>query len=261
MKFLNRLAGLAVAAALLPWAAAPAAETQLPLPDVSVTAPGPLSTPPYMRDPWKSGARNPYHGRFRVEEDKFVKVPCTQTRIATTAGGNCLLGYKLTPGTALCDMSLDVVSFENARLSVEADILIFDPYKIISDSPTGHQSKNCYVRGYLDYDAEDFQDMNQVTRRGANFRNLVGSGDDKSIEFTDGNHNCKAIRHTGPEWHGGYIYIGHVSICRTDAAQVQAEDIAYVYNTLRIRTYDPEGNLRAPTQADSAAAPIPRQPQ
>ena len=79
-------------------------------------------------------------------------------------------------------------------------------------------------------------------------------------EFNDGSRNCKAIRHTGPEWHGGYIYIGHISICRTDTAQVQAADIASVYDILRIRTYDPDGNLRAPTQADNAA-PLPREPQ
>ena len=88
-----------------------------------------------------------------------------------------------------------------------------------------------------------------------------GAGEDKSIEFNDGNRNCKAIRHTGPEWHGGYIYIGHVSICRKDAAQVQADDIAYVYGTLRVRMYDPEGNLRAADQSDAPVAPIARQPQ
>ncbi|HVH81456.1 MAG TPA: hypothetical protein VM782_18795, partial [Stellaceae bacterium] len=103
-------------------------------------------------------------------------------------------------------------------------------------------------------------DMNQVTRRGANFRNLVGVGDDKVVEFdVDGRH-CKAIRHTGPRWQGGYVYIGHVSICRTDTAQVQAEDIAYVFNTLRIRTYDPEGNLRANAEPRQGTAPLPSDP-
>jgi hypothetical protein len=36
----------------------------------------------------------------------------------------------------------------------------------------------------------------------------------------------------------------HVSICRTDVAAVQAQDIAYVLGTLQTRTYDPVGNLR-----------------
>ena len=31
----------------------------------------------------------------------------------------------------------------------------------------------CYVRSYLRYDQEDFLDMNQVTRRGTNWHNLV----------------------------------------------------------------------------------------
>jgi hypothetical protein len=252
------LAASLAGALMMPSGILSAAESQLPLPDVTVTAPGPTNTPPYLTDKWGNVSRNPYHGRFRVEEDKFVQVPCTQTRIAATAGGNCLLGYKLNPG---CDMSLDVVSFENPRISVEADLLIFDPYKIVADSPTGHLAKGCYVRGNTNYDVLDFQDMNQVTRRGVNFRNLVGSGEDKSIEFEDGAHHCKALRHTGPEWHGGYIYIGHFSICRKDAAQVQADDIAYVYGALRVRTYDPEGNLRAADQNDAPVPAMPRAPQ
>jgi hypothetical protein len=36
----------------------------------------------------------------------------------------------------------------------------------------------------------------------------------------------------------------HASICRTDAANVQAEDIAYVLGSLQARIYDPVGNLR-----------------
>src|ERR1700733_7525738 len=108
MKPFNRLADLLVALTslipfgLIPFCAANAAETQLPLPDVTVTAPGAPNAPPYLRDPAKSMSRNPYMGRFRVEEDKFVPVSCAQTRIATTAGGICLQGYKLTPGMAAC---------------------------------------------------------------------------------------------------------------------------------------------------------------
>jgi hypothetical protein len=228
-----------------------AAETQLPLPDVSVTAPGPANTPPYLIDPSKSTGRNPYFGRYRVEEDKFTRVPCSETRIAA-AGGACLQGYRLSPPDldrvqkpGGCDMALDVVLFENPRYSAEADIVIFDPYKVTA---LGSVPKNCYVRGYLDYDATDFQDMNQVTRRGANFRNLVSSGDDKSIEFTVGGQNCKAIRQTGPQWHGGYVYVSYVSICRRDTAQVQPDDIAAVFAALRIRVYDKDGNLRAAPQ-------------
>jgi hypothetical protein len=36
----------------------------------------------------------------------------------------------------------------------------------------------------------------------------------------------------------------HASICRTDTATVQAEDVAYVLGALQTRIYDPLGNLR-----------------
>jgi hypothetical protein len=247
-----------VAALFAGMAGAGAADTQLPLPDVTVTAPGPTNTPPYLRD---QKYRNPYMGRFRVEEDKFTKVPCTDTRVAAP-GASCLQGIKLEPGgTAAafrsCEMALDVTMFESPQVTVEADILIMDPYKVTA---TGGPGAGCDVRGRLDYDEVEFSDMNQVTRRGTNFRNLVGAGDDKSIEFeVDGRH-CKAIRHTGPRWQRGYIYIGHISICRKDAAQVQAADVAYVFNTLRVRTFDPQGNLRGMEANTAPAAPLPSDP-
>ena len=256
MKSIIVAATAGLAAALFGFAAG-AAETQLPLPDVTVTAPGPANTPPYLRD---QKYRNPYMGRFRVEEDKFTKVPCSDTRVAAP-GASCLQGIKLEPTSGAfrpCDLALDVTMFENPQVTVEADILIMDPYKVTA---TGGPGAGCDVRGRLDYDVIDFSDMNQVTRRGTNFRNLIGSGDDKSIEFdVDGRH-CKAIRHTGPRWQRGYIYIGHISICRKDAAQVQAADVAYVFNTLRIRTFDPQGNLRGMDANTAPAAPLPSTPQ
>jgi hypothetical protein len=36
----------------------------------------------------------------------------------------------------------------------------------------------------------------------------------------------------------------HASICRTDGAAVQAEDVAYVLGSLQTRVYDALGNLR-----------------
>jgi len=36
----------------------------------------------------------------------------------------------------------------------------------------------------------------------------------------------------------------HASICRTDTAAVQAQDIAYVLSSLQTRIYDGAGNLR-----------------
>jgi hypothetical protein len=66
-------------------------------------------------------------------------------------------------------MGLDVVIDTAGKLSVEADILGFDPYTLYA---TGSPPRSCYVRGYTGYDQEDFQDMNQVTRRGTNWHNL-----------------------------------------------------------------------------------------
>jgi hypothetical protein len=248
------IAGLAIAVSA---AGAGAEQTeQLSLPNVKVTAPAVPAEPPYLRDPGKAYQRNPYAGRYRVEEDKFREVPCTATRIASAAGGRCLQGYRLLPGAtdqitspkggSNCDLSLDVVAYSAGNLSIEADTLIFDPYKLTA---TGHQtSQFCYVNGNTRYDQEDFRDMNQVTRRGSNWRNLVGDGEDKSIEFSDGPHNCVAVRKAGPKWGGGFIYIMHASICRTDAAAVRAKDVAYALGSLQIRQYDPAGNLRPPGQ-------------
>jgi hypothetical protein len=36
----------------------------------------------------------------------------------------------------------------------------------------------------------------------------------------------------------------HASICRTDTAAVQAQDVAYVLGSLQTRIHDPAGNLR-----------------
>ncbi len=247
-----KLSGLAFAAAIVCWGFGAHAQqsVQLSVPNVTVTAPAVPVQPPYLRNPWKSYERNPYAGRYRVEEDKFPEVPCNVTRIASSAGGKCLQGYRLVPGNAMvysagglrCDMALDVVMYNVGSLAIEASTLIFDPYKTVA---TGLPNKWCYVRSHPSYDQEDFQDMNQVTRRGTNWRNLISTGEeDKSIQFSDGSHNCVAVHKAGPPWRGGYVYILHASICRTDTAAMRAEDISYALNSLQIRQFDPQGNLR-----------------
>jgi hypothetical protein len=225
-----------------------AQDERLKVPKVIVLAEAAPGEPPYMRDPWKSYARNPYFGRYRVEEGNFVEVPCTATRIAFAQGGRCLQGYRLTlpevSGTNNsnpCDMALDVVGANTGKLYIEADILAFDPYKVTA---TGSPPRWCYVHGYMGYDQEDFQDMNSVTRRGTNWHNLQINGQARSIEFSDGSHNCVAVLRPGPVWLGGYMYMMHASICRSDTAAVQAGDIAYVLGSLETRIYDPVGNLR-----------------
>jgi hypothetical protein len=252
-----------------------AQDTKLSVPNVIVAAvAGPVE--PYMRDPWKAYARNPYFGRYRVEEDKFSQVPCMQTRIAFGPGGKCLQGYRLGPpgpsGAAgnnsnPCDMALDVVIDTTGKLAIEADILIFDPFKVM---PTGSVPRWCYIHPYTHYDQEDFQDMNQMTRRGTNWRNLrindmqdqwYGGDRLRSIEFSDGSHNCLGVRKPGPVWRGGHMYIMHASICRTDTATVQAQDVAYVLVSLQTRIYDPLGNLRQANDATTYGSAGNRQRQ
>ena len=160
---------IVMAAMLAPGIGAYAQDSKLSVPDVTVTAPAAPVEPPYMRDPWKAYSRNPYFGRYRVEEDKFVEAPCTQTRIGLGPSGKCLQGYRLTVGGGgrACIMALDVVIDSVGKLSIEADVLVFDPNMV-----TTTNSNHCYIRDYTGYDQEDFQDMNQVTRRGTNWRNL-----------------------------------------------------------------------------------------
>jgi hypothetical protein len=257
MPAIRGLARVLVGLAILVSAAGACAQPteQLSLPNVTVTAPAVPAQPPYLGgDPGKAYQRNPYSGRYRVEEGRFREVPCAATRIASSTAGKCLQGYRLLPGAtdqitnpkggSNCDLALDVVEYSVGNLSIEADTLIFDPNKLTA---IGHQtSQFCYVNGNTGYDQQDFQDMNQVTRRGTSWRNLAGDGEDKSIEFSDGPHNCAAVRRAGPKWGGGYIYIMHASICRTDAAPMRAEDIAWALGALQIRQYDPVGNLRKP---------------
>ena len=230
---------------------------QLTVPNITVTAPAPAppSQPPYLRgDAAKAFVRNPYFGRFRVDEERFAEVPCTQTRIASAAGASCLLGYRLSSGIAdyalhpngaenNCDMALDVTLYTVGNLSVEANVVILDPYKLLA---RGNPTAECYVEGNSGYDETDFQDLNRVTRRGGNWHGLRGDGEEKSIAFSDGPHDCQAVRRPGPRWGGGYTYMLTASICRTDAAPLQPDDIGRALAPLQIRQYDASGNLARP---------------
>lgn len=259
MRVIARIAAIAaVAVAVLGSRTDAQAIRELTVPSVTVTAPAPPSEPPYLSgDPAKAFARNPYFGNDRVEENRFAPVPCTETRIASVAGGSCLWGYRLTAGLAYskpngdgpmnnrCDLALDVVSYNLTNLSIEASILIFDPYKLTA---TSSDMSNCYVYGFTGYNQRDFADMNQVTRRGTNWHDLRGAGDNKSIAFSDGPHDCMAVRRHGPPWLSGYVYMLTASICRTDTASLQPDDVARALAAVKIREYDPEGNLRPPPQ-------------
>jgi hypothetical protein len=130
--------------------------------------------------------------------------------------------------------------FQNGSLSVEADALIFDPYKVTA---VGFQDKDCTVwSGFLNL-PDDFKDLNQVTRRGGNWRNFTHDNTQSVMAFTNGGHGCVAVERLGPPWHGGYVWVVHASICQSDARMVQTADIDRVLGELRLQTYDPAGNV------------------
>jgi hypothetical protein len=215
---------------------------QIGLPDVSVTAP--ITTARPQRDSMISNWRN--------EEDKFVEAPCGTTRLTATAGNaRCLLGYRLEngltqaqgSGVSFCDMGLDVVMYTAGNLAVEADILSFDPYKITG---WGFPNKYCFIAP-REISVLEFQDLNQVTRRGKNFGGVTRTSDgDSFIGFVEANRPCIAMERLGPRWRGGHSWVMHASICRTDAQPVSTQDIATTTTGLLIRVYDPVGNLRGP---------------
>src|SRR5215469_16495899 len=173
MQAVSRYAyAIAAVAMMASVSGAYAQDERLKVPKVIVLAQAAPGEPPYMRDPWKSYARNPYFGRYRVEEGNFAEVPCTATRIAFAQGGRCLQGYRLTlpeiannTGGNPCDMALDVVGANTGKLYIEADIPGVGPDQVHAE---GSPPPGCFRNRFLGYDQEDFQDMNEVTRRGTN---------------------------------------------------------------------------------------------
>jgi hypothetical protein len=91
---------------------------------------------------------------------------------------------------------------------------------------------------------DDFKDMNQMTRRGAGWTNFVKGAPQSSIYFTDGARGCLAVERLGPPWHGGYVWVVHMSICPTAGGTAQLADVDAIFATLQLRTYDDQGNLR-----------------
>jgi len=232
---------------------------QPPLPDVSVTAPA-------VQDPYAVGDPraprtvapseiNPYYGRNRVDESMFAEKPCSETRLATNvSGGKCLEGYKIeskiqSSSAGPCHIQLDVVMGSTATYSFEADVFVFDPYLVGSGGQT--LPKGCSVGKQSDYDLARLQDMNQMTRRGSNWQSYVKNDDTGEVtaEYSDGRLNCRAFRRLGPNWHGGVVWAVHASICRLDGSAVESADTHSMLSSLKIRVYDPRGNLRPPEQS------------
>jgi hypothetical protein len=241
MKTSLRLA-LAGAAVILAWCGDALAQTaQAPLPDVNVTASAPIK---------RVNPFNPFSSDTRVDESKWPVIPCTGSRIDLGPGAKCQTGTPVETFLTMsqggrCDIARQLAMIDNARYRVEADVMIFDPYKVTA---TGHQGKNCTVwTGYTNM-PDDFYDMNQMTRRGTGWRKFAKGDPQSTIEYTDGGRNCLALERLGPPWHGGYVWVVHASICPATPATIQKADVDAVFATLQLRQYDAQGNLRGPGQ-------------
>ena len=243
MRAIERMVASFVLAAIACVGTHAAAQQNLSLPEVVVTAP-PVTPPPIT----PSAKPNPYFGNPRVEEDKWPEIPCAASRIDLGAASSCRKGppqHTFQKGDAQgsrqqsnCNIAHDLVISNIGILAVEADVLVFDPYYV---SAIGHQHGDCYVEtGYTDL-REDFPDMNQVTRRGSAWRNFLNRGDLITMEFSAGPDNCLAFEQRGPRWRGGYIYVIHASICRSDRRPVDDADVAYVVGSLQVQRRDPGG--------------------
>jgi hypothetical protein len=249
MRTLAAVALAAAGAILMGAAAGRAQQAQTVLPDVAVTAP--VAPPPRF---------SPNSGKVRVEEDKWPQIPCDRSRIASGAAGKCQTSPPVesfmsgTPtggdpgaGGSDCTIAHHLLSLDIGPLAVEADALIFDPYKLTASM---NFNKHCKVwSGFRDM-PEDFKDLNQVTRRGVGWRNFVPggtqSGAQSTIEFSDGRRGCVALERLGPPWRGGYVWVVHATICQPGTLPVEKADIDTVFNALQLRVYDPTGNLRPP---------------
>jgi hypothetical protein len=215
---------------------------QVPLPEVTITAPP-------ITPPWKKFS--PYFGNSRVDEDKWPDIPCTASRVGVGTPSRCKTGTpqeRMTPALpgiqqSNCRIAHDLVMTEVANLAIEADVMVFDPYYV---SAIGHQHGSCYVEaGYGDL-RDAFPDLNRTTRQGDRWRNFLANADLTTMEFSVGSSDCLALEKRGPQWGGGYVYVIHASICRNDGRPVAATDTDYVLRSLQIRQYEPRGNLGSP---------------
>jgi hypothetical protein len=231
----------ATATLLLLTTAVLAQQQQAPLPDVNVTAPAPIK----QVNPFQ-----PFSGNTRVDEATWPVIPCAAARIDLGPGAKCQTGTQVETFLTMsqggrCDIARQVTMINNARYQVEADVMIFDPYKVTA---TGHQMKNCTVwTGYTNM-PDDFKDMNQMTRRGTGWSNFARGQPQSTISYVDGAKTCLAVERLGPPWHGGYVWVVHASICPATAAPLGTTDIDAVFAALQLREYDAQGNLRAGPQ-------------
>jgi DNA-binding winged helix-turn-helix (wHTH) protein len=230
-------APVAAAPVLIAGAPVPIAAPQAnkgPLPDMTVTTLAPVQ---------EANPFSPRPGHSGVNEAKWQVIPCAGARIDLGAGARCQAGTML--GWGNCVIAQQAAMITNARYQIEADVKIFDPTKVTAD---GSQGRSCTVwSGYTDM-PDDFKDMNQMTRNGSGWSNFVKGDSQSTAAFVENGRNCIAVERLGPPWRGGYVWVVHASICPTASGAVQNADIDAVFTTLQLRTYDPQGNLRASLQ-------------
>src|ERR1700722_448162 len=224
-----------------------AAQQPTTLPEGTVPAP---ASPQDVKPTSQSAPGMPYFGNVRVEETKWPEIPCAASRVGA-ATGTCRKGppqmnfeHGDANGTrqiSNCQIAHDLVISALGGLSFEADSLVFDPYYV---SGIGHQRQDCYVEALPAKLPVQFADMNQMTRPGTGWRNLVADGDLTTMEFSVGADNCLALEKRGPRWGGGFISLIHPSICRKDGRAVDASKVATVIGAIQVQGRDPNGNLR-----------------
>jgi hypothetical protein len=248
MRKIAAIAGMAAAAAMLVSAgSSPAQQAQTTLPELSVTAPGAL--------PQKSAPG--MLGHTRVEEDKWPEIPCAAARIdaAAATSGKCQDGPKVITAMAYiggsanvpfaygpCTISHPLISTTIGRFAVEADVMVFDPYRETAERYNGR----CTVWSGYENMPDDFKDMNMVARRGVGWHDFVPGdgqpGAQSTIGFLDAGRNCLALERLGPRWHGGFIWVLHATLCQ-DATMppIGPADVDAVVGALQIRVHDPAG--------------------
>lgn len=204
---------------------------RMPLAEVAVAKPAPVE---------------PSSGKTWVDKAKWSVIPCANARIDLGAGAKCQVSPPVSWSGHYCDISRQVATVTNARYQIEAEVRIFDPYKVTA---TGSQGKNCAVWADQPDKPDYFKNMNQITQRGSGWANLVDGGTQSTATFTTGGRTCLVIKRLGPPWHGGYVWVMNASICPTAAAgSVRVADIDDALVPLQLRTYDAQANLRAQSQ-------------
>jgi hypothetical protein len=251
MPKIAAVTGIAVAVAMLASAvSAPAQQAQTTLPELTVTAPS-------AKPEW-AAPRSGMLGKVRVEEEQWREIPCDSSRM-NAAAGKCQEGPKVMSALSYmasgerpnaygdCTIVHPLTRAVIGRFAVEADVLVFDPYKVTAAVQINNK---CTVWSGYEHLPDDFKDMNQVARRGVAWQNFVPgngqAGAQSTMEFADGRNSCLALERLGPRWQAGFVWVMHATLCQAGTMPISQTDIDAVAGALQIHVYDPVGNLAAP---------------